>query len=444
MTGRVQRIVLPFAPRPWQEPLLDDPSPRIVAVVHRRAGKSDVLMWRGLRKALTHPRYDPAPRVIHTLPLMVQWERTGLWDRLCRAAAGIPGSTIRKQERRIILPNGGVYQVGGMDNPDGWRGGYADEFIEDEADDIAGQSLETVIEPMLSDHAGTRIWAGTPKGNGRLKDRYERARHEPGYSAYLLRYDQTGFLGAIDRAARPDAWEAGISRLRTEMTQEEFAQEMECSFEAPNSGSYYGRLIAEAERDGRIGDWQHDPRFPVITAWDLGVDDATAIWFVQPVPGGFHVIDYLEDSGAGADHYARLLKAKPYTYARHHLPHDVEQREWGNEARSRRAVLENLGVRPIVTGKQAPVADGINAVRMILPRCKFNARACEAGLKALRSYRREWNDASGTWRATPFHGWESHGADAFREFAVNAAEWREAARKPAASARVSTYNELDW
>lgn len=404
MSAATIRVELPFTPRPWQVPLLDDPAKRIVAVVHRRAGKSDVLMWRGLRKALTLPRHNPAPRVVHTLPLAVQWDRTGLWDRLARAATGIPGAQVRKQERRILLPNGGVYQTGGMDNPDGWRGGYADEFIEDEADDILGGGLETIIEPMLADHAGVRVWSGTPKGNGRLRDRFEKGRLDPAYSTFLLRYDQTGFIGSVSRAKDPDKWAAAVQTLRAEMTEEEFAQEMECSFDAPNSGSYYGKLLTAAEAEGRIGTIPHNPGLPVVTAWDLGVDDATAIWFVQAVPGGFHVIDYLEDSGEGAEHYARLLKAKPYLYDRHHLPHDVAQRDWGS-GRSRRDVLESLGVRPLVTGRQAPVADGINAVRMLLPRCRFDARACEAGLKALRGYRREWNDAAGTWRANPLHDW---------------------------------------
>lgn len=431
MTAATIRVALPFTPRPWQVPLLDDPAKRIVAVVHRRAGKSTALLWRGLRKALTHPRREPVPRVIHTLPFAVQWERTGLWDQLCAAASSIPGATIRRQEKRIVLPNGGVYQTGGMDRPEGWRGGYADEFIEDEADDIGGAELETVIEPMLADHAGVRLWSGTPKGNGRLKDRFERARHALGWSAYRLTWRDTGAL--------PDE---AIATLRANMTEEEFAQEMECAFDAPNSGSYYGKLLTAAEADGRIGTIPHNPGLPVVTAWDLGVDDATAIWFVQAVPGGFHVIDYLEDSGEGAEHYARLLKAKPYTYDRHHLPHDVEHRDWGS-GRSRRDVLESLGVRPLVSGRQAPVADGINAVRMLLPRCRFDARACEAGLKALRGYRREWNDAAGTWRANPLHDWSSHGADAFREFAMNAAEWRDAARKPAPRAE-GEYDPVRW
>ena len=60
------------------------------------------------------------------------------------------------------------------------------------------------------------------------------------------------------------------------------------------------------------------------------------------------------------------------------------------------------------------VDDGINAVRALLPHCEFDAAACSEGLKALRSYRKEWDEERGVWRDKPRHDWASHGADAFR------------------------------
>ena len=113
-----KRVELPFRPRAWQVPLIEDESKRIVAVVHRRAGKSTGLMWRGIVRALRNPRREPPPRVIHTLPTQVQWSKTGMWDALARAAGGIPGATAYKSDGRIILPSGAVYQTGGMDKPE--------------------------------------------------------------------------------------------------------------------------------------------------------------------------------------------------------------------------------------------------------------------------------------------------------------------------------------
>jgi len=403
------KVTLPFAPRPWQVPLLNDPCPRIVAVVHRRAGKSTALMWRGLRRALLCRK--PLPRVVHILPFGVMWARTGLWDQLTRAADSLPGAVIRRSEMAIRLANGAIFQCGGADNQDSWRGGYADEVILDEFDDHPQTMVPLVIEPMLADRDGVLVRSGTPKGRGLLQAAYDRARITPGHSAYLLDYTKTNTLSA-----------EAIERLRVEMSIEEFGQEMLCSFDAPNSGAYYGRLMNDAETEGRITGVPHDPNLKVWTAWDLGIDDSTAIWCAQITRGGeWRMIDYYESSGVGLDHYAQWLRSKPYIYERHLLPHDAAVRELGS-GRSRTETLAGLGVTPHRQVGQHSVADGINAVRLILPRAWFDAERCAGGIKSLRNYRREWNENAQTWRSSPVHDFASHGADAARYLALGVRE----------------------
>lgn len=410
MTAKL--ITLPFTPRPWQIPLIEDRKRNMVAVVHRRAGKSTAFIWRGLRKALTEDRrHIPAarrnlkadpPRVVHVLPAQVMWQRTGLWDKVARAAEGIPGAVPMKSVFRVELPNGGIYQCGGMDKPDSWRGGYADEIIEDEADDVIASGLDMVVEPMLSDYDGSRVKIGTPKGNGRLAAAYDAAGHDPTSSRFLLPWQETGALDS-----------AQIERLRGTLDAEEFAQEMECSFTAPNSGSYYGRWLDDALRDERICRVTYDPRLPVYTGWDLGMDDYTAIWWFQRSPGGeWRWLEYFEDNRSSLDYYAKIIHAKPYAYGRHYLPHDIEVQEMST-GKSRKATLLGLNVRPIKVVSAANPADRVSAGRMILPRSFFDSKGCEVGLKVLRGYRRQWNEHMGVWRADPVHDGSSHGADAF-------------------------------
>lgn len=424
-TARRQQVTLPFAPRAWQRPLIDDPAKRIVAVVHRRAGKSTALLWRGLKVAITSKK--PLPRVVHILPYSVMWTRTGLWDQAVQAAEAIPGTTIRKSEMAIRLPNGGTWQAGGADKPDSWRGGYGDEVIIDEFDDTPQTMVPLVIEPMLADRSGTLVRSGTPKGRGLLQAAYDRARVTAGYSSYLLDYTKTGALS-----------DEAIERLKQEMSDEEFQQELCCSFNAPNSGSYYGKLLNDAETEGRITAVPHDPALKVWTAWDLGIDDATAIWCAQITRGGqWRLIDYIEDSGVGLDHYVRLLQSKPYAYEKHLLPHDAAVRELGS-GRSRTETLHALGVRPTRQVEQHSVADGINAVRMILPKCWFDAERCANGIKALRHYRREWNEAAQTWRASPVHDFASHGADAARYLALGVRDEKPKAQPETPRVRLNT------
>ena len=425
-----RRIILPFTPRRWQRPLIEDTSLRIVAVVHRRAGKSTAFAWRGLRKALTHDRgHMPAnrrnlkadpPRVVHVLPERVMWQRTGLWDKVKRAAEAIDGATPFKSELRVELPNGGVYQCGGMDNPDAWRGGYADEVIEDEADDQTASGLDMVIAPMLADYRGTRVKVGTPKGNGRLADAYNDAAGDPSVSRYLLRWQDTDVLDPTQ-----------IAELRRDLDEEEFAQEMECSFTAPNAGSYYGKWLDAAVREERVTRVLYDPALPVYTSWDLGMDDSTAIWFFQISPRGeWRWLEYHEDNGQGLEAYAKVLASKSYVYRKHFLPHDVEVREMTNKGRSRREFLGGLGVRPIQVVPAANPADRVSASRTILPKSWFDAKGCEVGLKMLRGYRRQWNENMGVWRAEPVHDGASHCADAFGTGVQGATDPQEERPKP--------------
>ena len=366
MTEPRKQVTLPFAPRPWQRKLMEDPAPRIVAVVHRRAGKSTALMWMGLKRALTEKK--PNPRVVHILPYGVMWKRTGLWDQLAQAADAIPGAVVMRSELSVKLPNGGVFQAGGADNIDSWRGGGADLVVVDEYDDTPPSLIPLVIEPMLADRNGTLVRSGTPKGNGLLQAAYDRARTAPGHSSYLLDYTKTGVLSG-----------EAVARLRAEMSDEEFQQELCVSFNAPNSGTYYGRLMQEAEEAGRITTVSYDPSLPVWTSWDLGIDDATVIWFAQiTVSGEFRFIDYIEDSGAALDHYVGLLQERSYKYEMHLLPHDAAVKELGS-GRSRTETLAGMGLFPYRVLRAHSVADGINAVRLVLPRAWFDAREVRAG-----------------------------------------------------------------
>lgn len=407
----VQIVTLPFTPRRWQIGLLDDRKPKIVAVIHRRAGKSTAIIWKCLRKALTEDRsHIPAerrnlksdpPRVVHVLPAQVMWQRTGLWDKVAWAAEKIPGAIAWKSVFRVELPNGGIYQCGGMDKPDSYRGGFCDLFVEDEADDVLSSGIDMVVVPMLSDYSGQRIKIGTPKGNGRLASAYDEAGNDPNTSRYLMRYSDTGVLS-------PEQ----IEDIRRDLGEDEFEQEMNCSFNAPNSGSYYAKWLDDAARDERICRVTYDPRLPVHTCWDLGMDDYTAIWWFQRSPGGeWRWLEYYEDNRSSLETYAKIVHAKPYAYGRHYLPHDVEVQELGT-GKSRRQTLQGLNIKPIKVVPAANPADRVSAARMILPRSFFDAKGCEVGLKRLRGYRRQWNEHMGVWRADPVHDQSSHCADA--------------------------------
>jgi phage terminase large subunit len=217
-------------------------------------------------------------------------------------------------------------------------------------------------------------------------------------------------------------------------------------YEIVSEGSYYARAIIDAERDGRVGYFPYNPKAPVKTAWDIGVDDYTAVWFVQDDGLKATVIDYYEASGEGADDVVstcmpelfrrpaneakfaewtmaqaleNLQRSEPFKYGTCYFPHDVKAREWGAGARSRVETLVSFGVNNIARGVATNPSDRITAVRKLMPIVRFHKTPrVELGLKRLRRYRRKWNDALQTY-TTPEHDENSHGADAFGEYAIN-------------------------
>jgi hypothetical protein len=182
-------------------------------------------------------------------------------------------------------------------------------------------------------------------------------------------------------------------------------------------GSYYGKPMMRAEAEKRIAGVPHDPAALVWTSWDLGMRDATAIWFTQVVGREIRIIDYYEASGVDLGHYVREISSKPYVYAGHIVPHDAQARELGT-GKSRLEVLANLGLKHITLAPLHRIEDGINAVRMLLPRCWFDAAKCARGLDALKLYRAEYDDKLQALRPHPVHDWTSHAADSFRYLAM--------------------------
>jgi hypothetical protein len=121
-----------------------------------------------------------------------------------------------------------------------------------------------------------------------------------------------------------------------------------------------------------------------------------------------------------------------YEYGETLLPHDANHRELAN-GRTRVETLRRLGLPSLRIVPQVSLDNGINAARVILPRCWFDAGRCARGIEALRQYRRGWDDGRKLFGERPLHDWTSHPADAFRYLAVGLREPRPPGGVPAVS-----------
>ena len=128
------------------------------------------------------------------------------------------------------------------------------------------------------------------------------------------------------------------------------------------------------------------------------------------------VIDYYENTGEGIPHYARVLRERGYTYGEHWAPHDIRVRELGT-GKSRRDTARNHGIDFNIV-PNIGLDDGVDAVRLLLPRCWFDEVKCRLGLDALTFYRKAYHERLQQYSDRPVHDQASHGADAFRGLAV--------------------------
>ena len=397
-------LVVHFPPLREHQRCLYDARQRFnVWVCHRRFGKTVLALYQLIADAYANTK--PRPRYGYLAPLYRQGKVIA-WDLLKHLTRQLPGTKINEAELRVDLTGDRRIQIFGADNPDALRGLYLDGAVFDEYAQMRPRIWSEVVRPALADREGWATFIGTPLGKNHFYDLYHQAQADTGWHTACYRASETGVLP-----------EAELASSRGMMAPEQYAQEFECSFESALIGSYYGSYLETAQAEDRVTRVPWEPNTPVHTAWDLGISDATAIWFLQPVGRMLHVIDYLEASDHGLEWYAKVLKDKPYTYGRHFFPHDIEARDFSSDGRTRLAMAEQLGLRPAVVVPRGDVADGIQAVRSLFPRFVFDSEKCYDGIEALKAYRREWSETRKTWGEHPLHDWSSHAADALRTFA---------------------------
>jgi phage terminase large subunit len=423
-------IVLPhnWRPRLYQRKLwdyLESGGKRAIEIAHRRWGKDDLCLHWSACAAMQRggsywhllPEYSQARKAIWTAVN----PHTGL-RRIDEAFPKEIRETTNETEMFVRLRNGSTWQVIGSDNYSSLVGTPPCGLTFSEWA-RANPASWGFLAPIVLENNGWAVFISTPLGRNHAHSMLEMAQRDPAWFAEISTVADTGAisLDAVEQQRREyhalfgeDAGDAMIQ------------QEYWCSFSAAVLGAYWGREMATIEREGRICKLDIQPDYPIHVAWDLGVEDSTALWCFQVYGSSLHVVDYYESSGVGLDHYANWLDARGYR-GTDWVPHDAKMREWGSPgARTRIEAMVQLGRQPRIVPNQK-LMDGINAGRKTLAVAKFDGNRCAKGLECLRQYRAEWSEDLQTFRKTPQHDWASHGADAWRYLSV---AWQPPAKPP--------------
>lgn len=410
-----------WAPRNYQQPIwnyLHGGGKRAIAIWPRRHGKDDVALH--FTACAAHERIGV---YWHLLPQQNQ-ARKAIWDavnphtgqrRIDDAFPREIRETTREQDMMIRFKCGSSWQVIGSDNYDALVGTPPIGVVFSEWA-LSNPHAWSLIRPILAENGGWAVFITTPRGRNHAHRMYEMGKASEDWFSERLTALETNVFS-------PETLANEKAELIIERGEEDgdaiYQQEYMTDFSAGLPGTYYAKIIDRLEKDGRLTAVPYDPQRQVHTAWDLGRNDQTAIWFVQRFGTGWAVIDYLANTSVGIDWYVKEMLAKPYNYGEHLMPHDAENEQLVSVTGSIKDTAEGMGLKGIrVVPRTASVANDINEVRQVLPLCWFDKQKCEKGLDALRSYRRVWDEKLRAYQDTPLHDWASDPADAFRTFAI--------------------------
>ena len=378
-----------------------------VLVAHRRAGKTVATICDIIRRAIVENKEDA--RYAYIAPYYAQAKNIA-WDYLLKFAE--PAIVKANQsELWVELVNGAKIRLFGADNPDALRGLYLDGVVLDEYADMKPRMWGEIVRPLLTDREGWATFIGTPKGHNSFYDIYNAAQKHENWYVKTLRADQSGLIPQNE-----------LLDAQSSMSSNQYEQEFLCSFEAAILGAYYGQEMRRITDLGRITDIEYDDMFPCHTAWDLGFNDSTSIWWFQVVHGEIRVLDHHSSNGQAIPYYTGLIKQKEeefgYKYGIHWLPHDARAKTLASGGKS---IIEQLStkidIKQLKIVPNLSLQDGIQATRLALNRTWFHNR-CEEGIECLRQYQREWDDDKKVFRDRPKHDWTSHSADAMRYLAI--------------------------
>lgn len=423
----------------WQ--YLSDGGKRAVAVWHRRAGKDSTALNFTATEAM-----ETTGVYWHMLPTQKQ-ARKVVWDGIDRKGRRIldqafPKEIIkakRSQEMQIELISGSIWQLCGSDNYDSLVGANPKGVVFSEWS-LCDPKAWDFIRPILAENGGWAIFIYTARGKNHGYTMANMAKKNPNWFYSCLTVDDTHRPDGSPIITQEAIQEDRDSGMSEDMVQQEYY----CSFDVAIPGAYYSKEIAAARADKRICFMPIEPNIEVHTFWDLGISDAMTIWFVQAIGKEIRFINYYEMNNEGMQHYINYLNTfkahHNITYGEHYAPHDIEVREL-TTGKSRRDTAREMGINFRVVSQHS-VADGIEASRRIFARCWFDENRCEQGINCLASYHREYDEKKQTYKDHPVHDWASHGADAFRQFAM---AWQDRLALPDRNAGMQTVQaDTSW
>lgn len=292
-------IKIPYDPQPHQLEWHNCETRFLVAVCGRQIGKTTAAVNELIKRAITNKN----TRNWYVTNDYRQAKRN-VWSLLQQYLPKEAVKSFNTSELTATLTNNSKIELIGVENAERLRGAVVHFIICDEYADFSRDVWAKVLRPMLSTTEGDVWFIGTPKGMG--NDLYDR---------YYSKSRQ------ITKYRIPSCT---IHNKKVQYTTSKYAslRELQDAYKNLPIDAFNQEYMAEFTRPAGVvyGDWpldnfkemSYDPHIPLHLSFDFGVNDPTAIIWIQPYSGEFRVIDYYEASNGNVDHFVQVIKSKPY------------------------------------------------------------------------------------------------------------------------------------
>jgi len=323
----------------------------------------------------------------------------------------------------------------------GWHNEWVLVII-DEACGMAPQIWRTAVEGLINDEQCKMVAIGNPTDP---ECEFAKACYSslPGMNdsdeAYIS--DKGWYVVTIDARSTPNYQQK--KRVIPGLASYEWVQErlkeygedgdgfryrVKGLFPTHKEGSFYGDKLAEARKAERVGNYPHEPTYPVYTFADYGTMYTAAI-FVQFIHGRIRIIDdYYDDKGKGAPNLCREFSNKPYEYMDHIAGPDLDPLTGSNKnsfANGELIVetLRKLGYE-VHACEPHDFNSGIRVGRELFELLEINEPECPTFISAAGGYTRKKNlslssDKRPAYHKDPSKTWHCHLMDAYRHFAIS-------------------------